>query len=394
MNKKPSILGGKKKFENNIPFIKPYLPNFDYYQDEFKGIINSGMLSKGKYLKEYEQSISKYLNVENISAVSSGTIGLILTLESFDIGRGDEVIVPSFTFCATAHAIMKVGAKPVFVDCFKDTFTIDHTKIEPEINENTKAILAVHIFGVPANGSELERIAKHHDLKLVFDAAHAMGTTVRNKSVADMGDASVYSTSPTKTLVTGEGGLVVTKHRKLDYKISVLREYGNAGDYDCEYVGINGRLNENEALIGLMSLDVLEENMQKRLKLGELYCKLLSEIPGITVQQVPSDVRTTYKDIAILVDSDRFGLDRNRLANALNAEGIPTRFYFNPPLHRMKCYSEYKFLNLPITDYISDNIICLPFFAEMSYQQIETIVEAIKDIRDNTYKINNISDLN
>jgi len=365
----------------NIPFIKPELPEYKNFEDDFKSIINSGMLSKGEYLKIYETDIKQYLNAENVVAVSSGTMGLILTLEAFGIGPGDEVIVPSFTFCATAHAIIKVGATPVFADCREDTFNIDIKKIKHLITKNTKAILAVHIFGVPADVYELEKIGKEYDIKIIYDSAHAMGSKFDDIHIGNFGDAEIFSTSPTKTLVTGEGGLVVTKHKKIAEFLIIAREYGNSGDYDCKFIGVNGRLSENAALIGLKSLSILDETLNKRVNVAKKYIRLLSKIPGVTLQYIPDNITSTYKDISILINKDIFGCSRDELVEYLTKQGIPTRNYFSPCLHKMSCYAQYHHLVLPITEKISNTIISLPMFASIKDEQMEYIVDTIEKAR-------------
>lgn len=384
---KLAVLNGKKEFPEGIPFIKPYFPDYLNYEKLFKKVFSTGMLSKGKFIKEYETRVSNYLRNDNIVAVSSGTTGLILSLKALEIGRGDEVIVPSFTFCATVHAIVESGATPVFVDCLESSFTIDSEKVKKAITDKTKAILAVHIFGIPCDVYSLEKIAKQNQLKLIYDAAHAFGTQIDERPISDFGDISVFSTSPTKTLVTGEGGLVVTNSLKIADKIRLLREYGNPGDYNCTEVGINGRLCETAAITGIMSLDVLSENLDKRNEIGNLYRQFLSNIKGIQLQEIPSNVFSTFKDMGIVVDPNVFGLDRDTIVRVLNAEGIPTRNYFYPAVHKMDCYAQYSDIVLATTEKISENILCLPMHPYLEEETIKSICSILINIQEHSKEI-------
>lgn len=380
--KKPAFLDGEKTFSTGIPFIKPYFPEYSIYENSFKEVFSTGMLSKGKFIKEYESKISNYLKTKNVVAVSSGTTGLILSLKALGIGKGDEVIVPSFTFCATVHAIVEVGAKPIFVDCLENSFTIDPNEVNRAITDKTKCILAVHIFGIPCEVNSLEKIAEQNKLKLIYDAAHAFGTKINEQPVSDYGDISVFSTSPTKTLVTGEGGLVITSDIKVAEKIRLLREYGNPGNYNCTEVGINGRLSETASITGIMSLDVLDENLKKRHEIGSLYRKLLSEVKGVQLQEITNNITSTYKDMGIVVDEKVFGLDRDTIVKALELEGIPTRNYFYPPVHKMDCYKQYSQLVLPITEKTSESILCLPMHPYLEKDTIENICNALSSIQE------------
>lgn len=339
------------------------------------------MLSKGIYLEEYESEVSKFLNAPLVTAVSSGTIGLILAMEALGIKKGDEVLVPSFTFCATVHAIEKIGAVPIFVDCDRDTFTIEIARLESCITPNTKAIIAVHIFGVSADVYELDKIANKYNLKLIYDAAHAFGSMINQEHLGNFGDVAVFSTSPTKTLVTGEGGIVVSKDKKIDKKIRLLREYGNPGDYNCTEIGINARLSELASITGLMSLSTISENLKIREKIATYYRKRLSEIDGIVLQKIPSNYQSTYKDLAILIDESSFGLSRDIVVKCLSLEGITTRNYFYPPVHKMVCYEKYSNLILENTERISKSIICLPMHPFLQFEDIDKIVEVLQTIR-------------
>ncbi|MFO3719072.1 DegT/DnrJ/EryC1/StrS family aminotransferase [Staphylococcus felis] len=380
------MLSNQTKKLNKIPFLKPYLPNYDKIHIKFEECLNSGQLSKGKWLKKYEAILESDMEVKNVIGVSSGTIGLILALKALKIGSGDEVIVPSFTFCSTVHAIKIVGAKPVFADCKITDFTIDESILESKITSKTKAILAVHIFGVPAAVEEIKKISEKYSLKVVYDAAHAMGTKYKNIPIGQYGDISVYSTSPTKTLVTGEGGIIVTKHDDIAKQIRLLIEYGNPGDYNCTEIGINGRLSELSSIVGYESFKILKDNLKLRTHKANLYYKHLETIEGIELQRFSKEIiDSTYKDFSIVVKKE-FGINRDQLSNILNKLGIPTKKYFYPAIHKMYAYKEYNDIYLPNTEYLSKNILSLPIYAELDDEIILDIVRIIKDIKNNKGK--------
>ena len=379
VNRQLAYLGGERLFDPPIPFVKPFFPSCEKYRGAIQDVFNTGMLTKGKYLKTFERRVSCFQGGMESVAVSSGTQGLVLTLEALGIGVGDEILVPSFTFCATVHAITRVGAKPVFTDCDPETLCIDPVAAAHACTERTKAILAVHVFGVPADVDALAKVARDRRLALVFDAAHAFGTTVDGKPIGVFGDASVFSTSPTKTLVTGEGGLVVTPHKNLADRIRLLRECGNPGDYNCIERGTNSRLSELASITGLMSLDVLDEQIEKRVSLGERYRRRLGGIEGISLQKIPNNAISTFKDMPIILHESLFPFERDLLAEVLNAEGIPTKNYFDPPVHLMSCYQEYRNLRLPETERVSRSILCLPMNAYLTYDDVDFICSVIEE---------------
>ncbi|HPZ10394.1 MAG TPA: DegT/DnrJ/EryC1/StrS family aminotransferase, partial [Candidatus Eremiobacteraeota bacterium] len=359
---KPAILGGKPAFTPALPFLRPFLPSYEVMENDLKSIFSSGILTKGKYLKEYESVLKRHLGVDHAVGVSSCTLGLVMVLRCLEL-KGN-VIVPSFTFPSTIHAIMWNKLTPLFVDCHNETFNLDPSLVEKAINSETSAILAVHIFGNPADVEVLEDIARRYKLKLIFDTAHGFGSELNGKPLGIYGCAEVFSTSPTKLLITGEGGVVTTGDDELAEKIRIGIEYGNPGDYDCLFAGLNARLSEINSLTGIYSFSLLEENAKIRNRLVELYKKYLSSIPGITFQKING--KSSYKDFAILVGSE-YGLSRDHLWRALESEGVITRRYFYPPNHLQKAL---KYLNsnynLPVTEEIAERVLCLPIYSSMS----------------------------
>ncbi|MEN4832589.1 DegT/DnrJ/EryC1/StrS family aminotransferase [Pantoea vagans] len=378
--KNPVTGNHQQVFPAGLPFLKPFLPDFREIEDNLKSVIASGMLTKGKLNDLYEKNVSEFINSENVIAVSSATTGLILTLLAMEITG--EVLVPAFTFCATANAIVRAGAKPVFVDCLPDTYTVCPKDLESKITSETQAIMAVHVFGIPAECEKLQEIANQYNLKLIFDSAHAMGSELNGLKIGSFGDVEVFSTTPTKTLVTGEGGLISTNNAALAERVRILKEYGNSGDYDNAFAGLNGRLSEMQCALGIASLTHLNESIRLRTNLAEIYKAIICDIPGIALQTVPDNVKTTYKDLSIAVDANRFGCDRDKLAEVLLDMGIHTRKYFYPALHEMKAFREYSHTPLPVTESIARSILCLPLYPDLSTEDAEKVARAIRTVQE------------
>lgn len=378
---KPAIVGNKPIFSTKLPIVRPTLPNYKAIALQVKDILISGMLTKGRYLYEFERKLADYLGVRHAVCVSSCTLGLMLTLQG--LGLKGEVIVPSFTFMATVHPLVWLGITPVFVDIDPQTWNLDPSKVEEAITPQTTGIVAVHNFGNPADVRALEEIARREGLKLVFDAAHGFGSLYQGTPVGRFGDAEVFSMSPTKVLVAGEGGVVATNNDALAEHIRWGREYGNDGQYGSDFAGLNARMPEFNAILGLKSLAKLEENVRRRNRLVELFRKRLGRLPGITFQTIRPGNRSSFKDLSIVIDEQQFGLTRDQLAKALEAENIDTRKYYDPPVHLHRTYSHLRdhFKDrLTITEWVAPRSLSLPLYSHMDESTIGGICSAIERI--------------
>jgi dTDP-4-amino-4,6-dideoxygalactose transaminase len=285
---------------------------------------------------------------------------------------------------ATVSSLVWAGLRPVFADVDLGTTNLDPAAAEAAITPATSAIVAVHNFGNPADIDALQGIAARHSLKLVFDAAHGFGALYQGVPVGPQGDANVYSLSPTKLLVAGEGGIVATNNDDLAEKIRIGREYGNDGNYDSLFAGINARMPELSALLGLHSLGLLEAAARHRNELVDLYRERLGKLPGIGFQEVRAGNRNSYREFSIFVDSDAFGMTRDDLAAALAAENIDTRKYYEPPVHRQTAYREYAPLNgqLANTQMLSSRSLALPIWSHMDTGTAGDICQAVERIHD------------
>ncbi len=381
MSDRPAVLGGKPVFSTQVPFERPTLPPYATLDRDLAAIFASGMLTKGKHLADFEERLAAHLGVRHAVGLSSCTVGLLLVYRA--LGLTGEVIVPSFTFMATVHPLLWNGLTPVFVDVDPLTWNLDPAAVEAAINPQTSAIVGVHVFGNPAPVERLTEVAQRHGLALIIDAAHAFGSLRRGQPVGRFGAAEIFSTSPTKPLVTGEGGIITTNDDTLARLLRLGREYGNQGDYDSIFPGLNARMQEFSALLGLRTLETLEENVIARNRLVDVYRRRLCVLPGITFQQIEPGDRCSYKDLTIMVDGTAFGLSRDALAHALKAEGVDTRRYYDPPVHRHTLYRDTwssQHASLPVTDNLASRTLSLPMYAHLGDDRVEAICHAVERI--------------
>jgi dTDP-4-amino-4,6-dideoxygalactose transaminase len=386
LNDLPAILGGRPVFPNKIQMVRPVLPDFSDLADGIQQILSTGMVTKGRYVREFEEKVADYLGVRHAVAVSSCTSGLMLTHRALELEA--EVIVPSFTFMATVSALVWNDLLPIFTDVNRSTTNLDPEAVEAAITSRTSAIVAVHNFGNPADIAALEKIADRHGVKLIFDAAHGFGALYLGQPLGSQGHAQVFSLSPTKLLITGEGGVVTTNDDQLAEKVRMGREYGNDGHYDSIFAGLNARMPEFSALMGLRSLDDLENAAVSRNQTADLYHELLGSMPGIGFQQVRQGDRNSYREFSVTIDPVEFGLTRDQVVEALAEENIDSRKYYEPPAHRQTAYRGYfDGQSVPNTEWLSSHSISLPMWSHMERDVTMDICEAIQRIYQNAQAI-------
>jgi dTDP-4-amino-4,6-dideoxygalactose transaminase len=389
MTGKPAILSNIPLFDEFVPIVRPWLPEFDELSTDVARMLESGSLTKGRHLEAFENAAVEHLDVAHAVGVSSCTVGLFLTY--MGLGLTGEVVVPSFTFMATVSALTLAGLRPVFADVNRNTMNLDPAAAEAAITSHTSAIVAVHNFGNPAEVAALEMLARNRGLKLIFDAAHGFGSLYRGSPVGRHGDAQVFSLSPTKLVIGGEGGLVATNNAELAERLRVGREYGHSTGYDSAFAGINGRMAEFNALLALRSLNMLDRAVSHRNSLAALYREELERIPGVGFQSIRPDDRSSYKDFCITVDEEAFGITRDELFRALTAENIDSRMYYSPPVHEQTAYKQ--FFNgkaLPNTDLLSQRCISLPMWSHLQPAVVKKICEAVKRIHEHADEIRNL----
>jgi FlaA1/EpsC-like NDP-sugar epimerase/dTDP-4-amino-4,6-dideoxygalactose transaminase len=375
----PALLGGDATFAPGVPFARPARPPLERVVRRLQPSYDRGMLTNGPLVGDLERRIAERLGVAHVVALSSCTSGLMLVLQAVTDSGSGPVVMPSFTFSASAHAVAWNGLTPRFVECLPDSFQIDTAHAAASL-DGASAILATHVFGAPCDPRRVEDIAREYGIPVVFDAAHALGSKADQIPVGSFGIAEVFSLTPTKPLVAGEGGLVATNDSALAETLRMGRDYGNPGDYDTRFAGLNARMSEFHAAMALESLELLDESLERRRYLASLYRAYLEDVPGIELQAFSSRDTSTFKDLTITVDADRFGIDRDGLALALLAEGVDTRKYFDPPVHRQRAYAHLEHARLPVTDSVSNRVLSLPVFPDLSDEQVEKIAEIVRQV--------------
>jgi dTDP-4-amino-4,6-dideoxygalactose transaminase/nucleoside-diphosphate-sugar epimerase len=360
-----------------LPFARPARPELERVVRRLTPSYDSGIVTNGRLVRELEERMADRLGVEHVVAVASCTSGLLLVVQALVEGRPGPVVLPSFTFSASAHAVAWNGRSPRFVDCDLYTFQADPVEVEAAL-DGAAAIMATHVFGAPCRPEEFEKLAAAAGVPLMFDAAHGLGATSHDRPIGGFGAAEVFSLTPTKPMVAGEGGLVATDDGDLAARLRIGRDYGNPGDYDTRFVGLNARMSEFHAAVALESLEMFADTLARRRHLAERYVTELSGVPGIRTQAVPVSDTSTYKDFTIAVDADEFGLDRDRLTVVLAAEGIDTRTYFDPPVHRQQAYRNEPRVDLATTDAVSGSVVSLPIYPDLSVDDIDRVVGVIR----------------
>lgn len=364
-----------------IPLARPRVADPERVAARVREVLERGVLTDGPLVRELERRAAEYLGVRHAIAVSSCTAGLMLVLRAAEL-TGD-VIVPSFTFAATVHAVAWNGLRPRFADVDPGTLTLSPEAVRRAVGVRASAILATHVYGTPCDVEGLAAVAEEHGLRLFFDAAHAFGSRRGGVPVGRFGDAEVFSLSPTKVLVAGEGGLIATDDDVLAERCRIGRDYGNPGDYDCRLVGLNARMSELHAAVALASFEDLEERIGERNALASAYREALGDVPGISFPGVGPADRSTYKDLAVLVDPGAYGRTADELARALAAHGIETRRYYAPPVHRMRAYRGLAGGNghLPETERASARALALPLWSGMGEERVRRVAAAVAALR-------------
>jgi dTDP-4-amino-4,6-dideoxygalactose transaminase len=348
-----------------IPLVRPRLADVDAATAAIHDVLESGLLTNGRNVRELERRAAEYLGVRHCVAVSSCTAGLMLVMRAAEV-HGD-VVVPSFTFAATAHAVAWNGAHPVFADVDAETLTLDPRCVERSLGVRTSAVVATHLYGTPCDVEALDAITREHGIRLFFDAAHAFGSRRRGVPVGRFGDAEVFSLSPTKVMVAAEGGLIATDDDELAERCRYGRDYGNPGDYDCRFVGLNARMSELHAVVALASLADLDDRIVERNRLAAELRGRLAGVHGVDFPRVGEGDRTTCKDFTILVDPEGYGRTAAELHQLLTDQGIETKRYYSPPVHRMQAYRDNGGRPLlPVTERAADRVLTLPLWEGMT----------------------------
>lgn len=363
--------------QKRILVTRSSMPSFDEYSDAIRELWDSHWITNmGKNHEELSRQLEDYLKVDNISLFTNGHMALELVLQALDL-KG-EVITTPFTFASTTHAIVRNGLIPVFCDIDENDYTMDVTKIESLITDKTSAIVPVHVYGTPCNVDEIERIAKKHGLKVIYDAAHAFGVEINGKGIGSFGDASMYSFHATKVYNTIEGGAIATADDGLITKLWRLKDFGIKDEETIDGIGANAKMNEFCAIMGLCNLKHVDAEIAKRKLVAERYRSHLEGVPGIKLLNIKDGVKTNYAYFPIVIDETVFGADRNLIKDVLAENGVGVRKYFYPLVTDMDCYKgRYDETELPVAKWVSDRVLTIPMFADLEMEDVDRICEII-----------------
>jgi dTDP-4-amino-4,6-dideoxygalactose transaminase len=354
--------------------------------------LKSGWLTTGKKARLLEERFAAYIGCKHAVTVASGTAALFLSLKVDGVGPGDEVITSPLTFISTANVVHHLGAKPVFADIDGETFNIDPERIAAAVTPRTKALLPVHYSGQPCDMGAIQKIARQHRLRVVEDAAHAMGAEYRGRKVGSRGNLTCFSMFPTKNITTGEGGIITLNDGRKAKRLKQLRLHGMSKDgwkryaregswyYEVHEAGYKYNLADLNASLGLVQLAKLEAFNRKRRKLVERYIRRLAPIPGIRTVKVLTGMKSSWHIFPIHVDARELGLDRNHLVKALWERNIGTSVHFIP-LHLQPFYQKqfgYKKGDFPVAEEVFAGILSLPLFPRMTLRDVDDVVAAIQ----------------
>ncbi len=352
--------------------MRPELPPLDRYAELLREIWDSRMLSNfAAMAQRFERGAQEYLGTPRVRCVASGDIGLIVALRALDLPHASEAIVPSFTFNSTVNAVRWNGLVPVFVDIDPETLTLDPDDVAQAMTKRTSVIIGTHVFGNPCDADRLRQAAR--GLPVVYDAAHGFGSRYRDRPVGRLGDLEVFSFSGTKLVTSGEGGLVTAATDALVSKVEYGRAYGFQNDYDSQFVGINGKLSELNAALGVLTIETVERVVARRNALVARYRERLGDVAGIAFQKVDPRDRSTFKDFAVLFPT---GAARDAAEARLTAADVQTKRYFRP-CHTMRAFRQWAKRRLPVTEDVYARILCLPMFNELTERELDQVARLV-----------------
>ena len=360
-----------------INVVRSSMPPYDEFIEEIKDLWDSRILThQGPKYYELEKDIKEYLGVDNIQMYANGHLALENGLEA--LGIKGEVITTPFTFASTTQAIVRNGIIPVFCDIDPNTYTIDVNKIEDLITEKTSAILPVHVYGNVCDVENIEKIAKKYNLKVIYDAAHGFGVKVNDIPIGRFGDMSMFSFHATKVYHTVEGGGLTYKDESLTEKLKQLRQFGMDGQESVPIVGTNAKMTEMHAAMGICNLRHIDEEIAKRKKAAERYFERLESIEGIKLSRPMKGVKPNYAYFPVVFDGYKY--NRDEVKDKLAQQNIYARKYFYPLTSSFEAYNgRFVVQETPVATYISDRVLTLPLYADLSTDDVDRICDIILD---------------
>ncbi len=369
-------------FEKPIYVTRPFLPPLEEFCEALREIWdNQWLTNNGPVVQRYTQKLADYFGTNNLCLFSNGTLALQIGLQG--MGITGEVITTPFTFVATTHALYWNKIRPVFVDIEPDYYTLDPAKVEAAITPWTTAILAVHVYGHPCRLNELADIARRHNLKLIYDAAHAFGVKVNGRAISDYGDLSMFSFHATKLYHSIEGGMLTFGDRGLKQVFDYLKNFGFKNELEVVMPGTNAKMNELQALMGELVLKHMPQIVAARRGIYEQYRQHLAEIPGIKLPpRLPAGVDYNYGYMPVEIDEAEFGMSRDQLYDALKRYNVYARRYFYPLITDFACYQAVSVADpLATAKHVASRIITLPIFSELSENDVGRICQVVSGIK-------------
>jgi dTDP-4-amino-4,6-dideoxygalactose transaminase len=382
-----AIFGGTPAFSNALHVGKPNIGNRRKFAERIDDIFDRRWLSNGgSYVSEFEQRIAETASVAHCVAMCNATVGLEIAIRA--LGLTGEVIVPSFTFVATAHVLQWLEITPIFCDIDPETHCLDPKRVEQLITSRTTGIIGVHLWGRSCDIDSLTEIATRRRLKLLFDSAHAFGSSYRGRMIGGFGAAEVFSFHATKFLNSLEGGAVVTNDAQLAEKMRLMRNFGFTSYDKTESIGVNGKLNEVSAAMGITNLESMAEFIAINRRHYKQYQDHLAGIDGITCVRYDENERSNYQYVVLELDELKTGVKRDHLLEILHAESVLARRYFYPGCHRMEPYRTlYPDLSLPQTEYVSARVLSLPTGQAVTPDMIHGVCAIIRTVLANATQV-------
>ena len=378
---KKSELTDKTMGTDAIKVTSPLLPPIKEFTDALEDIWRRQWITNGgQYHRQLEQALAEYLKVPFVSLFTNGTLPLLTALQALDI-KGDVITTP-YSFVATTHAIWWNGCTPVFVDVDPATGNIAPEKIEAAITPQTTAIMPVHVYGNPCKTKEIQEIADRHGLKVIYDAAHAFGVEQDGESILKAGDISTLSFHATKVFNTIEGGAMIVRTAEMKRRIDYLKNFGFAGETEVVAPGINSKMDEVRCAYGLINLKQVDQAIAQRQKVAQRYREALRDVPGIRFFDDIPGVRHNYSYFPVFVNAEDYGMTRDELYFKLQEQGIFGRRYFYPLISTFAPYRDLPSAapeNLPVATKIADEVICLPMHHALSEEDVQKVIEIIKE---------------
>lgn len=372
-----------KPFDEPIYVTRPLLPPLAALQPRLEEVWQARWLTNdGEQHGRLTAAIGKYLDVPQVSLFNNGTIALLAALRALNVSG--EVITTPFTFPATPHAISWNGGTPVFADIDPDRLTIDPARVEAAITPRTTAILAVHVYGIPCDVEGLQQVASRHGLKLIYDAAHAFGTRINGVGIGNFGDTSMFSFHATKLFHSAEGGALTCARPELKVAFDHLKNFGILGQEAVAEIGINGKMNELQAALGLSVLEIVPEELRRRQAIIRRYRERLEGVSGLTIMTEPAGVESSCQYFVVRIDERAFGCSRDTLYDRFKHYNVFARKYFHPLCSDYDCYRQLPSSaasGLPVANAAVRQVLCMPLYGTLPLEAVDTICDMMMEIR-------------